>query len=537
MENKAKRVEILQSLLGSNMKIQDDFFRFETPGVIEDPDNMLQENVLTGDSEPEPDIKNAKIIAQSVAGSIPDSGKFMVHSFYNDLNAQVVQKGKLYDIVKNSGSFYGLEATGLSESDKDAIIDEYISLKYQILNNLGHSEEFGMNNETIAKNTKGEFVVRKTLFNEDYNQPYSKLYGNASKTLKNGQVFTNLFYKIKAKSGNDVYIHLLTFPTLDTIEKNIVGGKDSTMYKNYQAFASGNKAEFIINKDKLKVYTSTRLIKWETAGATRKEFSLEELATLPGLRFLDITKGSFSKEPIYHLFPNDATNKEAFKEYYRRTTFGEPISEADLDKLFDKYKGKVFVAVSFMEQGFNKGTNKNSQVQLVALKSGTRSLDEVRKIISGGIPGQPKSIRSMILDKTNVDQKNQAEATKNSLFNGNQVLDMLIELAIKNPELYNLLLIENEKKLNGLSSDKTIAANPDFADFLHEYDSTIKSAVNKIAGNSILDRISYGNDALKSVYRLIGNKVAEAQKSKKPIDRAELRQALISDIKGNKESK
>ncbi len=536
MENKAHRVEVLKGLIGDS-KIEDDYFKFETPGVVEDPENIIQDNLLTGDAEPEPDIKNAKIITQLENGNKPDNGKFMIHSFYNDLNAQVVKKGNVYDIVKNPGSFYGLEASGLSESERDALIDEHIALKYHILNNKGHLEEFAVNNETVAKNAKGEFVVRKSSFNEDYNQPYLKLYGDTSKTLKNGQVFTNLFYKVKAKSGNDVYVHLATFPTLDTVEKSIVGGKTSKMYKDFQNFTSGTKEEFVIDKNKFQVHTSTRLVPWEKAGAARKQFTLEELSTLPGIRFLDITNGSFSKEPVYHLFPNDATNKEAFKEYYRRTTFGEPITEEDLEKLFDKYKGKVFVALSFMEQGFNKGTNKNSQVQLVALKSGTRTLDEVRQIITGGTKEQPKSIRTMILDKGNIDEKNWAEAKKNSLFNANQVLDMLIELAVKNPELYNSLIVENEKKLNTLSADKTLSSDTQFKEFLQEYDTVVKSAVSKIAGNSIIDRIAYGNEALKSVYRLIGNKVAEAQKTKKPLDKAQLRQALISDIKGNREGK
>lgn len=529
LEDKAKRAASLKALLGDDLKIEDDFYKFDEKAIVSDPEDPLATNTVTNDVADEEDLKNSVIEATIMAGNIPDSGQYMVHSFYNDLNAKLVENADgTWSAIRNPGSFYGLEATNVSKEELDKLIDEIVTLKYELLANKKHLKGFTTNGSAINPTTVGEFVIKKSLFSETYNKPEGKLYGNPANLLTENTVYVNLFYKIKDSKGNDVFIHLSTFPKLETLERSIKGGVNSKMYKNYKTFLSSKDDELIADMSKLKVYTSTRLIKAGKAGTARQEFTLNDLAKIPGLRFLDTTANTFSKTPVYQLFPNDAANKESFKSYYRKITFGAPITEAKLDELFDKYKGKVFVAVSFMQQGFNRGTNTDSQVQIIALKSKTRSVAEVKEIIVGGGIDQPNSIRQMILKKERLDW---ILAKKNSLFNGSQILDLLVDLAINNTGLYESLIIQNESILQKLSKDPKLAANKQFKEFLESYDSAVSAGVNKIAGNSIIDRIAYGNQSLKSVYVLIAANIDQAKKSGKAIDRKALKADLVKAIK------
>lgn len=107
-----------------------------------------------------------------------------------------------------------------------------------------------------------------------------------------------------------------------------------------------------------------------------------------------------------------------------------------------------------------------------------------------------------------------------------------MDLAINNTGLFESLIVQHEDSLRKLSADPTLASTKEFKAFLEAYDTAVSSSVAKIAGNSIIDRISYGNQSLKSVYMLIGAKIAEAKKTGQPIDKKALKANLVKVIKG-----
>ena len=90
LEDKGKRAEALKTLLGDDLKIEDDFYKFDVNEIISDPEDPLETNTVTNKTDDEEDLKNSVIDATIKAGNIPDSGKYMIHSFYNDLNAKII---------------------------------------------------------------------------------------------------------------------------------------------------------------------------------------------------------------------------------------------------------------------------------------------------------------------------------------------------------------------------------------------------------------------------------------------------------------
>jgi hypothetical protein len=251
---------------------------------------------------------------------------------------------------------------------------------------------------------------------------------------------------------------------------------------------------------------------------------------LPGIRF-EHSNGKFSDKPEFYLFP---TTEEEFFKVYKNYTFGEPMSDADLADKFKKLKGKVYIKVTFM----TNTTDGENQVQIVPLKSKTRSLTEVRKLVQKvpQVGTSPKSIRSWILDLggvKNSPERNKVFAHKNSLISGSQVLDMLLSLALNQPGLFKQLAETQEEEFVEIRKQLEANANPAFKTFLDVYFEELKDKVKTLQGDSIIARISYGNSELMDVYQLILKLVKENDAEPGKYESvAKMKDKLVRDIKG-----
>jgi len=387
-ENKKVRLEALNNLLGTDLKVKYDNFKFDTTTELsKEEEESLTEDDIVGSTTLKDD---EEIVATYEAlPTIVGQDKYMLHAFYNDLNAQkVTHSDGTVSLQLQDGAFYGLKTDRISQKELDKVIDEYISLKYEILGNKKHSSEFSFNGRVIKADTKGTFVMRKSVFDPVYNSPHAKFYGNSGKLLTSKEVYTNIFYKVKDSKGDFFYIHLLTFPKLSTLAEHIQGGVESSLYKNFVKFLSSPNNEIEVSPNSLEVHTSTRLINHKKAGASRQEFTLDELSTIPGLRFYNpYASEKFSKKPSYIRFPGkgEINAFERFKKIYELVYFKKPISEDTLKELFNKYAGKVASIVTFVKSTNSSG-NYQSQLQIIPLKSRARPLREVIRIIEAYKP-------------------------------------------------------------------------------------------------------------------------------------------------------
>lgn len=256
--------------------------------------------------------------------------------------------------------------------------------------------------------------------------------------LTTGETFVNLFYKVANVRGDIEYIHLATFPKLTTLEDNLNDGANSILYIKYKEFMGGANQEVAVDKDSFTIYTSTRLVGHEDAKVGREEFTIEALTKIPGIRFFSTSTNSFVDKPEINLYPNrnSPTGFSDFVNLYRKTLFNREPTNEELKKMFEMYAGNAYIVVSFMPKGINKGVEKNSQLQIIPLKAKQRPFKEVVKIIHDFRRAKDR------------DKKAPEYSVIKSLFSGSQVLDLLILLAEKRPDLYTKLFEPNDDILD-----------------------------------------------------------------------------------------
>lgn len=554
LANKETRIQSLKQLLDPNFNIVYDNFKFLEGEVV--PDEGFNDNILKNIEEPDEKSEDEFL------GKPEDNFNYRLHTFYNDLNLIYKINGDTTTITKNlDNEKYGLglaidwgNKTTIEIPTKDflALSSEFVGLKFKIWNNWFSNKRF----ELVADNSilkkilldekyrvssyKTELVIRKDKYFKQYNEPFAKQGDNIKEHLEEGDPYVNLFLKVERGSGDYIYIQLATFPKLKTVksfyDKYVKEGSES--YKKYKEFLETNETEFSIDPSKLLLKTSTRALKIE---GQQIENTLESLAKIPGLRFYD--GQTFTSEPTYKLFPSGDTEKkfEDFKSIYLKHTFGTPISEEKLKQMYfgwtkndgtvtPGYKGKPYVIVSF--------TDNIEHAQIILLKSKTRTFEEIMETIKNplGSKENPKNARELLLEKGWSDKKTRAHNIMGTLFSGSQALDMLINLAVEQPDLFNKFfvageefLIQAEKSLNNTGKQRTQKQ----LEFVKDYLGWLAGKFSK----DLLGHLSYsasGNDPLRIVLQIIRDSVAEYKKSGKTIDEKKLRKELMSAIKSNK---
>lgn len=535
--DKEERIKKLTELLSPDFAIKYDFFKFSPTGSpVIDEDSFLEDSLETTE-QPE---YNPTIIK--------DKFNYRLHTFYNDLNVKVINTAKGKTLVRNKNSEFSYGLDFLFE-DKDSIdlsnedFEKYTEALVQLKNELWRTSQLSATNKFKPKNDdtilrkvfKGAYkvstklIVKKSVYDEEYNAPFGKLLDDSSKHLTTGQPFYNLFLKVTNEDGTDYYIHLATFPLLETVKTWF--DKDIDSYNKYKDYLDSLEDELEVKKETLKIRTSTRLVKSETP----VRYTLEQLSKIKGLYFLD-DKDNFTKTPTVKIYPSGNNGFEEFKKLYAKTTFGDPISEEKLKEMyygkidpvtkthkFSGYKGKPYIAVTFLKD--------MSQVQYVLLKHDTRTLSEIEQLVKKPLEGSNLSAKQLILDK----QGESAKEVTDTLFNGNQVLNMLISLAVKKPELFNKFFEDGQSILD--ETRKKMSSDSRIKDIIEKYIPKIKSMFD----SDLLENVTYYSKdkpgALREVYTLIKNELEIYKKTNKPISESELKKKLNEKIQRNPDKK
>lgn len=509
-DNKNDREKILTDILNPNFTVKYDDFKFDSK-LINFEDTTLDDNTVTFD-QPDKEDNNSTFI-------IKDDFKYRIHTFYNDLNSKYING--VVEGNKDSNFSYGLDfldGKELTASEYENYVDDLVRLKYEILNSLykGNLEIPRKNfilGEVFGDSMYGSkklpisysLVFKKSNYSELYNFPYNKK-GNVEELhLKTQDKYLNLFVKIKSNNtGKEYNIQLGTFPKLETVQEWF--GKNSNSFEKYKDFIKNGDDEIEIDPNKIEVRTSTRLLKFKD----NPNWTLKELGTnFRGLTFWD-SNWYKSNKPVVRLFPNTF---EEFKKLYEKTTFGTKLEDTEISNLFygkfDKdgnrlspgYKGKPYVAVSFI--------NDISQVQFLLLKSKTRSIEEIDKIIKES----PKN--------------EEFETLRDTLFSGNQVLNMLISLAVKKPDLFNKFFETGSKVLE--ETKKSIT--PENQEFYTKYLSSIDNIMSEDLLFFITKSTKSENNKLRQVFNLIQSEINKYKQSGKSINEKKLKNDILNIVK------
>ena len=188
--------------------------------------------------------------------------------------------------------------------------------------------------------------------------------------------------------------------------------------------------------------------------------------------------------------------------------------------MHSKLAGKPYAVVSFVES--------ESYGEIILLKSKTRSFKEISDILKNPYKSKPpKSIKQHILSATTEPEKHKLRRLTGNLFSANQVLDMILDLAVNNPSLFNKFFISGQSMLE--ESAKHITDKP----FLKKY----FAALSKDFEKDLLTHITYSgkdDDRLKQIFLLVKQTVEDNVKNNTPLNKEQLKQKLVKIAKGTK---
>jgi len=443
-KTKVLREKALTDLLNPNFKVLYDSFAFKGQETKIKDDIAFYDNLNTTADVEQGEVDESTIEKEVLEKVKREDNKTHVYySFYNDLNVDFEIDGDEVHLNRNNLDFsYGLdilfdkEQTGITLDKQQfvEITESLISLKYDIIKNIADGKKFLLpeSNSFIFDNlwdtytpskVKTEIVLKKSTYKENFNKPYSKQLDNIDKhwngkDSSNGTTFPNLYLKLSYE-GRTHYIHLVTGSTQKEVAR--IFGPNSATNKQYIRYLGSleEQNELVVDPKNISFYTSTYIIKPEEKVESKKEkFTINDLADktkFPGLKFYNLSTGEIVDKYAYNLFP---TTFVEFKKLYSKVTYGEAISDEKLKEMFygksnkTGRRGKPYIAVSYL----NTIGGKRSQVKILMLKSKTKKYSDLKP--------DPFKAEAGIND---------------NMFNGNQVLDLLISLALQKPKLFNEL--------------------------------------------------------------------------------------------------
>jgi hypothetical protein len=224
-DSKNKKLQKLTEIVDPNLNILYDFV-FNAPTNIEGEFPVQTEVVETIISDTA--NKEEEIIPE-------DNMKFIYHSFYNDLNVKVTDLGDSVILRKSNQINSGLNILfkegeneiEISKEEFNNFSKELILLKYEILGNIKNTKDnyIPSGNELLKKflgekyrvnSLSQKLVIKKTIYNKDYNAPFEKFGDKASEHLESGDEFVNIYLKI-TKDSKNYYIQIATAPKIQTI--------------------------------------------------------------------------------------------------------------------------------------------------------------------------------------------------------------------------------------------------------------------------------------------------------------------------------
>ena len=549
-ENKKSREDIIKKLLDDKFGINNPMFTFNNNAVALN-DESPEDNIFKGDVEEKSTAEKIKETEDP-----KDDYKYMVHSFYNDLNVKLSLSGDSVTLTKNPDSSfsYGLDylfeintlnsdgTLTLPISDFDKIVEDYVNLKYAIWGEKAETGKFKVpasddflntilhgtyKAKTFDKKGRSELVIKKSIYNNSFNSPYDKFGDVNSKHLQNGSPFLNLYLKLKINEESEqyYYVHLGTLPNPSTATEFFKSrvGNNNLSGPAYSNFITELDSEVVSSSDKFEIKTGTRTVKRDPEDKEDKskvvKNTLKILQGMKGLKFY--SDRGFVKTPTYFLFPSldiegENTNFDNFKKLWLRHSFNRNLNDDKLRKMHKKMAGKPYAVVSFVKS--------SKDGEIVLLKSKTRSFKEIRDILKNPYNSKiPKSMKQHILSATEKPDQDKLRRFTGNLFSGNQVLDMIVDLVINNKSLFNSFFITGEEIL------KESTSGIKNKEFLTKY----LSGIGKEFEQDLLQHITYAgksDDRLRQMF-VLAKDIVEKNRE---INKEDLKTQLLKIARGSK---
>jgi hypothetical protein len=142
-DTKQKRIEKLTKLLDPNFSLVDDNFKFKKDAVIEEAEEILPEVSISGkpDDEVNHVVPQPQVILDKKLKTKPDDHKFMLHTFYNDINVRftivddnkvLLEKNDRTNLNSGLSFIFGLGENQkvISKDEFDKLTSSLVSLKY-----------------------------------------------------------------------------------------------------------------------------------------------------------------------------------------------------------------------------------------------------------------------------------------------------------------------------------------------------------------------------------------------------------------------
>jgi len=201
------------------------------------------------------------------------------------------------------------------------------------------------------------------------------------------------------------------------------------------------------------------------------------------------------------------------------------MSEETLKGMHKVMAGKPYIVTSFVDDV--------TQGEIISLYSKTRTFEEIRKALNdpyGLGPGKAKSVKTIL--KSNDSKSPEAKKAHiftETLFSGNQILDMLVGLAIDQPALFKKFFVDGKALLD--QTAKAISTGTEKQKiFFNQY----FSALDKFFEGDLLSHITYAQhgtgDRLRQAFELIQDRV----NSNTTLTKEALKTEVLDKLKGNK---
>ena len=467
-------------------------------------------------------------------GETPENTtRAMVHTFYHDVNAQVKQTKSNVNLTKNidmnaqlSYLFPDGETTvDITPEQYNKELDFLVREKFSVLQtekvSLGFLKKVFKNPTLVSKDVDQTFVITASKYQEKFNSPVGLLYDNKTKHLKNGSKYITLSVKLSYE-GQEYFLHLGTFPDTKTLEgfaNTYKNTKLAGLYQNLQGMLEIPEGQTHTSieigkadvKERMLQFTSTRLYKKEPETKAEREVieniknlnTFERIVELPGINFYGWNNSKVDK-PFVMFFPGKL---EDFKRLYKSTTFGDQLSDEQLENLYKKKRNKPYIAVSFIDSP--------SSIKFLPLISKKRSWKEVTDIVVKGnllnklakLSSDMKKAKDGSADHSKAKaEMEKITAITDSLFSGNDILDLLISTAQNRPDLLKSFQETGKQAFAEAFGGQSASAIEARAELLGTFSGSVEAnvwgLVTKSGADAIMDTIIKGVEQKKDTATL-----------------------------------
>lgn len=464
-ETRNKRLSVLSGLLDNNFKISYDNFQFGK-GVVD---------IESDDTSP---LKENDVLGKPLNTDVPPMGeyddfKYMFHTFYNNANVKLkpiynskkeqigVELDKIKYSKNNSNTDLNIDGVD-SQTNQNEIIDGWLNVKNYYTYNKKLSNDpdsikfFGsiFGSSIIPSKIKASVVVTASRFDINSNVTLYKKGFDIKKVINDKSPFINLSLKLEY-NGKVHYVTLASI-SANTVESwfgsnsesnslyaKVIEKLNKELKNDYKDIIELNKKNDIDYKQ----ITSIRFL------------SEDEVSSAEPTSVKDTSKHKGLKKSEIRLFPTD---KKYFDELINSYSFGEKRKEEDilardkdgniimkgdkplvktpgLNTLFETYKGKPYIIVSFNQNDLNGSLTNDVQAKIIPLITKHRSVETTRTELI--------ELRKIYFDSSEEEKKKMNYLFKN-VVSTTEIIDILINISENHPDAFDNLLKPVSKIFN-----------------------------------------------------------------------------------------